>query len=85
MPTRDLQTHKVTTGPRTYFFDIAKSSNGFYLRMSCNEKGRESFNGHRLFVFEEDLSVFVATLKKTATEIERMKSKVQGQKLKVER
>jgi len=79
----DLQTLKLPKASRTYFFDIAKTtSKGHYLRISCAEKNRPGFEHHKLFVFEEDLPAFVATLRKAATEIERMK-KVSGVKSKV--
>ena len=73
MPINDLHTLKLPRTSRTYFFDIAKSSKGLYLRISCSEKNRIGFEHHRLFVFEEDLSAFVATLTKSAAEIQKLK------------
>jgi hypothetical protein len=74
MPSKDLHTDKLAKGPRTYFFDIKKcSNNGLYLKMSCSEKKRTGFEHHRLIIFEEDLSAFVATLKKSAAEFEKLK------------
>ena len=75
MPTRDLQTLKLARTSRTYFFDIAKSSKGFYLRMSCAEKNRTGFDHHRLFVFEEDLAAFVTALTKSPAELNKLKPK----------
>ncbi len=70
----DLQTLKLPKAARTYFFDIAKTTTkGHYLRISCAEKKRPGFEHHRLFIFEEDLSAFIATLKKAATELEKLK------------
>jgi hypothetical protein len=72
----DIQTLKLPKASRTYFFDIAKTTNkGFYLRISCSEKNRLGFEHHRLFIFEEDLSSFVAALKKSAEALEQLKKK----------
>jgi hypothetical protein len=75
---KDLQTLKLHKGSRTYFFDIAKPTNGLYLRMSCSEPKRPGFEHHRLFVFEEDFSAFMVALNKSAAEFERLKIKGKG-------
>ena len=43
--------------------------------MSCSEKNRSGFDHHRIFIFEEDLNAFVATLNKSAEEMNRRKIK----------
>jgi len=66
----DLHTIKLRKGHRTYFFDIARSSNkGLYLKISCSEKCREGFEHHRIFVFEEDLAAFMTAITKSAAEL----------------
>ncbi|CAM3484491.1 hypothetical protein FLLO111716_13605 [Flavobacterium longum] len=72
---KDLQTLKLARKSRTYFFDIARSSNGLYLRMSCSEKTRTGFDHQRIFVFEEDLAAFMTGIKKSAMELEKLKCK----------
>lgn len=74
MPTGDIHTEKIAKGSRTYFFDIKKSSNdALYLKMSCSQKTRTGFEHYRLIVFEEDLAPFLAALKKSNAEIQKLK------------
>jgi hypothetical protein len=74
MHARELHTVKVNKGRRTYFFDIAKSDGGHYIRMSCSEKKRAGFEHQRIFIFEEDLSGFMAAFQKSADELKRRAS-----------
>jgi len=71
MRARELQTIKVTKGRRTYFFDIAKSDGGHYIRMSCSERKRSGFDHQRIFIFEEDLPAFMTALQKSAEELKQ--------------
>jgi hypothetical protein len=74
MPTKDLHTERISKGSRTYFFDIKKSGNdGLYLKMSCSQKTDAGFEHYRIIVFDRDLLDFVAVLKKSVTEIEKLK------------
>ena len=77
----DLHSLKLPRPSRTYFFDIAKSSKGLYLRMSCSEKNRLGFEHHRIFVFEEDVSAFVKALGKSAAEFKKLQSTAKSPKL----
>ncbi len=72
---KDLHTLRLHRGSRYYFFDICNGEKGLYLKMSCSEKNRSGFDHHRIFIFEEDLNAFVATLNKSAEEMNRRKIK----------
>ncbi|RZJ30122.1 MAG: DUF3276 family protein [Flavobacterium sp.] len=74
MPTKDLHTEKISRGSRTYFFDVKKSVNdGLYLKMSCSQKSHDGFEHFRLIVFERDILEFVAAVRKSAGEIQKLK------------
>ena len=70
---KELFSEKVVAGSRTYFFNIKETSKGDkYLVIKESKKSGETFEHHRIMVFEEDFSAFSNGLKKA---IEFAKSK----------
>ncbi len=61
--TGDLFTRKVAAGSRTYFFDVKESSEGAkYLKISESRNKGDSFERHRIMIFEEDIFAFNVAL-----------------------
>ena len=61
----ELFSEKVSAGSRTYFFNIKETSKGDkYLVINESKKSGETFEHHRIMVFEEDLAAFNNGLKK---------------------
>ncbi|MBA3066020.1 MAG: PUR family DNA/RNA-binding protein [Proteobacteria bacterium] len=61
----ELFTEKVAAGSRTYFFNIKETSKGDkYLVINESKKSGETFEHHRVMVFEEDFVAFNNGLKK---------------------
>ena len=61
----ELFTEKVAAGSRTYFFNIKETSKGDkYLVINESKKSGETFEHHRVMVFEEDFAAFNNGLKK---------------------
>ena len=74
MQENEIYSDKITKGSRTYFFDIKISENcDLYLKISESKKTGNSFEHHRLMIFDEDLKDFVEALKKLLTKFKELK------------
>lgn len=61
----ELFSERVNAGSRTYFFNIKETSKGDkYLVINESKKSGETFEHHRIMIFEEDLLAFNKGLKK---------------------
>lgn len=56
----DIYSSILRAGSRTYFFDLKKTSEGkFYFDITESKfKGENTFERHRLLIFEEELKQF---------------------------
>lgn len=62
---KELFSERVSAGSRTYFFNIKETSKGDkYLVINESKKSGETFEHHRVMIFEEDFSAFNEGLKK---------------------
>jgi hypothetical protein len=74
----EIFTTKLTTGFRTYFFDIKKTEQGdVYLVISESKKSENSFEHHRIMIFEENIQEFTESFQKTLNEFVKVSSKVE--------
>ncbi len=62
---KELFTHKVVAGGRTYFFDVRETKEGVkYLVISESKQEGSSYAHRRVMVFEENLQAFADGLQK---------------------
>ena len=63
---QELFSEMVTTGNRTYFFDVKESKAGTrYLVISESKPVGTEFEHHRVMIFEENIEAFMAGFNKT--------------------
>lgn len=61
--TREIFSHKIIAGRRTYFFDVKQSKEGVkYLVISESQESGSGYMHHRVMVFEEYIEQFTRAL-----------------------
>ncbi len=62
---KEIFTHKVIAGSRTYFFDVKETRDGIrYLVISETRRGGSSYDHNRVMVFQEHLETFAEGFEK---------------------
>ena len=64
---KELFSRQLRAGGRTYFFDVKEAANkARYLVISETKQAGDTYEHHRVFVFEEHFSAFEAAFKEAA-------------------
>ncbi len=75
MNDKEIFSHKITKGNRTYFFDINKSEKGdLYLKISESKKTNVGFEHYGLIVFDENLKDFEEAFRKALRKFQELKN-----------
>lgn len=74
MDSEELYSDKITTGRRTYFFDIKRSKQGLlYLSLSESKRTGDVFEHQRLIISEENIMDFAEIFQKTLTKFKEIR------------
>jgi Protein of unknown function (DUF3276) len=74
----DLYSNRVRAGKRTYFFDVKTTRNEvFYITITeskkkLNDNGTQSFEKHKIFLYQEDFKKFAAALNLAIEKVEEV-------------
>lgn len=70
---KEVFTHRVRAGKRTYFFDVKVTRNSdHYITITESKRvGENDYEKHKIFVYREDFDKFVAALHDVVDYIDR--------------